>query len=168
MLWLLQWKPHIHEAFYLRYINHLRDWATPEFWVANTSTPILLNYYLVKSVFHPCYQRPNVGDAGAALPWLVLCSEALKFASSSCLAWWLLILLLRSPCPWILKSCTEVARSCQNTTSRIFGSFLSTKHNKWRSAKSDVGNQCPTALPTLWWVVCTHFPNITCSRKHQL
>ena len=37
----------------------------PNFHVANTSPPILLSYYLLKSIFHLCYSRPNEG-AGAA------------------------------------------------------------------------------------------------------
>lgn len=40
------------------------------FHVANTSSLILLSYYLLKSMVHLCCSRPNVGqDPGAALPW---------------------------------------------------------------------------------------------------
>ena len=34
----------------------------PNFHVANTSPPILLNYYLLKSIFHHCCPRPSWGD----------------------------------------------------------------------------------------------------------
>jgi hypothetical protein len=41
---------------------------------SNASSPILLNYSLLKSIFHLCYSRSNYGGtgAGAALP-LFLC-----------------------------------------------------------------------------------------------
>ena len=31
----------------------------PNFHVANASPPIFLSYYLLKSIFHLCYPRPN-------------------------------------------------------------------------------------------------------------
>ena len=52
--------------------------------MANASPLILLSYYLLKSMFHLCYPRPNGGQGpGAALPrllyhWCALSSAALK------------------------------------------------------------------------------------------
>ena len=44
----------------------------PDFHVANASPLILLNYYLLKSIFHLCYPRPiGGGGLGTTLPWLL-------------------------------------------------------------------------------------------------
>lgn len=36
-------------------------WPLPNFHIANASPPILLNYYLLKSILHFCYPRANGG-----------------------------------------------------------------------------------------------------------
>lgn len=44
----------------------------PNFHFANTSPPKFLTYYFLKSIFYPCYTRPNVGRSlGAALSHLL-------------------------------------------------------------------------------------------------
>ena len=80
----------------------------PNTQLANNSPPIFLNYYLLKSIFHFCCPKPNVGGAGAALPWgsymidmlyllhflgLVLLLSCRGSSQSFC----------RSPCPRILQ-----------------------------------------------------------------
>lgn len=70
---------------------------------AHASPPILLSYYLVKSIFHLCCPRPNGGreGPGAALPrllyhWCALSSAALKKAWIL-FVFLLLVLLLGNP-----------------------------------------------------------------------
>jgi len=103
----------------------------PSFHMANTSPPILLSYYLLKSIFHLCYPRPNVcGDGGGgswshsslALMWLVF---SLYCSSER----WTLFLsqhgnskvsfLSRCPCPQILKS-----QLCLTTQQLATGNFI--------------------------------------------
>lgn len=55
----------------------------PNFHVANAFPPILLNYYLLKSIFHLYYPRPSQGApwgcSSPAITWLcALMSPALK------------------------------------------------------------------------------------------
>ena len=62
----------------------------PNFHIANASPPILLSYYLLKSIIHLCYPRYNVcvWGGGGTLPqlirdWCALSSAALKPGSYS-------------------------------------------------------------------------------------